>query len=47
MNASYDHCRVTAQTPLANFAYTYTLSAITVTATSLLTEVFDYTCDGK
>lgn len=44
---TWNHCRVTAQTPLANFAYSYTKTVLTVTATSLLNEVFDYNCDGS
>ncbi len=44
--ATWNHCRVTPQTPLATFAYSYTKTVLTVTATSLLTEVFDYNCDG-
>jgi hypothetical protein len=47
--ASWNHCRVTSQkgqTAVANFGYSYTLTAITVTATSLLTDVIDYDCDG-
>lgn len=43
---TYDHCSVTPQTPLATFAYSYTKTAITVTAASLIGEVFDYRCDG-
>lgn len=46
--ASYNHCRVDAQTGgLAAFAYSYTLSAITVTGTSLVGALIDYDCDGK
>jgi hypothetical protein len=43
---SFNHCRVTPETALATFGYTYSLTVLTVTATSLLTEVFDYECDG-
>lgn len=44
--ATWDHCRISAQSSLASFAYSYTLSAIVVTATSL-TGNLDYTCDGS
>lgn len=43
---TYNHCRVTSQTTLATFAYSYTLSAITVTATALAGSKLDYQCDG-
>lgn len=45
--ATFNHCRVTAQPSVAAFAYSYTLSAITVTATSLTSDKFDYFCDGS
>lgn len=41
-----NHCQVTSQATLGAFGYTYTLAAITVTATSLAADVFDYHCDG-
>jgi hypothetical protein len=44
--STYNHCRITSQSTIASFAYTYTLSAITVTGTSLVGDVFDYACDG-
>jgi hypothetical protein len=44
---TYNHCRVTSQSTLAAFAYTYSKTAITVTATVLGTDVFDYQCDGQ
>jgi len=44
--STWNHCRVTPQTPLATFAYSYTKAVLTVTATSLIGEVFDYDCDG-
>lgn len=43
---TYNHCRITSQSTIASFAYTYTLSAITVTGTSLVGDLFDYVCDG-
>jgi hypothetical protein len=43
---TYDHCTVAAQVPLATFAYSYTKTTITFAATSLLTEIVDYRCDG-
>jgi hypothetical protein len=43
-----NHCIVSPHTlTLTGAAYSYTLSAITVTATSLTSAVFDYRCDGK
>lgn len=44
---TWSHCRVTPQTALATFGYSYTKTVLTVTATSLLNEVFDYDCDGS
>ena len=44
---TFVHCRVTAQSFTTAFGYSYTKTAITVTATSLIGEVFDYTCDGS
>jgi hypothetical protein len=44
---TWNHCRVTAQSATAAFGYTYTKTALTVTATSLIGEVFDYSCDGS
>lgn len=43
---TYNHCRITSQSTIASFAYSYTLSAITVTGTSLVGDLFDYECDG-
>lgn len=44
---TWNHCRVTSQSSEAVFAYSYTKSAITVTATSLVSDLIDYQCDGK
>lgn len=45
---SYVHCRVAAQTAsLAAVAYSYSITAITITGTSLIGALFDYSCDGK
>ena len=45
--STWNHCRVTPETAsVAAFAYSYTTSAITVTGTSLTSDVFDYQCDG-
>ena len=44
--ATYNHCQVTSGSTLAAFAYTYTLSAITVSATVLGGDKIDYRCDG-
>ena len=41
------HCRITPQTAsLAVFGYSYTKTAVTVTATSLTGAKFDYDCNG-
>ena len=44
---TWDHCRVTPQQSIAAFAYSYTLTVLTVTATSLTSDKFDYQCDGS
>lgn len=44
---TWNHCRVTSQGIVASLAYSYTLSAITVTGTSLVGDLLDYDCDGK
>jgi hypothetical protein len=44
---TYNHCRVTSQSTLAAFGYTYSKTAITVIATVLGGDVFDYQCDGQ
>jgi len=44
--ATYNHCSVQSGTTLAAFAYTYSLSAIVVTATVLGGDLVDYKCDG-
>lgn len=44
---SWNHCQVTSQAgKIAGLAYTYTTSAITITGTSITSDVFDYKCDG-
>lgn len=44
---SYAHCRVTPETAsLTAFGYSVSVTALTVTATSLTNAVFDYSCDG-
>lgn len=43
---TFNHCTVTSQNSVAAFAYSYTLSAITVTATSMVSDKLDYQCDG-
>lgn len=45
--STWNHCRVTSQGVVASLAYSYTLSAITVTATSLVGDLLDYGCDGN
>lgn len=44
--ATFVHCVVNSESTLAAFAYSYTLSAITVTATTLGSDKFDYSCRG-
>jgi hypothetical protein len=44
--STWDHCRVTTESSEAAFAYSYTLTALTVTATSLTSDQLDYDCDG-
>lgn len=44
--ASWNHCRVTAHSSITGLAYSYTLSAITITGTTLVSDVLDYDCDG-
>lgn len=44
---TWNHCRVTEETAgIAALAYSYSLTAITVTGTSLVGGVIDYDCDG-
>ncbi len=43
---SWNHCRVTPETSLPSFSYSYTKSAVTINATSLTGAVVDYDCDG-
>lgn len=43
---SWAHCNVTPESSTAAFAYSNTKSAITLTATSLTSGLFDYRCDG-
>lgn len=43
---SWNHCRITSQSSISGLAYTYSLSAITVTASVLGGDNFDYSCDG-
>lgn len=44
----YNHCRVTAQTAgIASLAYSYSITTLTITGTSLTSDVFDYQCDGQ
>lgn len=44
--ASYVHCVVHSHTTLAAFGYSYSLTAVVVTATTLDGDVFDYACNG-
>lgn len=43
---TYNHCVITSQQSVAAFAYSYTLSDITVTATSMVSDKIDYHCEG-
>lgn len=45
--STWNHCRVTSETPIANFGYTYTTTVLTITGTSLSGGKFDYDCDGQ
>lgn len=40
------HCRVTSQSQLASFAYSYTTAAITTVQTATSSNKIDYSCDG-
>jgi hypothetical protein len=44
--ATWNHCRVTSQSAVSGLTYAYTLSAITVSASVLGADKFDYSCDG-
>jgi hypothetical protein len=45
--STWNHCRVTPETAsVAAFAYSYTKTVLTLTGTSLTSDVFDYDCDG-
>jgi hypothetical protein len=45
--ATWVHCRVSPESTIAAFGYSYTKTVLTVTATSLTSDVFDYACDGS
>ncbi len=42
-----NHCVVTSQSSVSGLAYSYTLSAITITAGVLGGDLLDYSCDGN
>lgn len=44
--STWNHCRVTPHTTIAAFAYSYTKTVLTLTATSLTSDAVDYDCDG-
>lgn len=44
--STFNHCRVTSQSSISGLAYSYTLSAIIVSASVLGADKFDYACDG-
>ena len=39
-------CTATSETTLAGFAYSYTLTALTLAATTLGGDLVDYSCQG-
>jgi len=43
---TWNHCRVTPHSTVAAFAYSYTKTVLTVTATSATSLIIDYDCDG-
>lgn len=43
---TWNHCRVTSQTTEAALAYSYTTTVLTITGTSLVSDLLDYDCDG-
>jgi hypothetical protein len=43
---TWNHCRLTSQSTVAALAYSYTLTTLTVTGTSITGAKFDYDCDG-
>jgi hypothetical protein len=43
---TFNHCKVTSQSSISGLAYAYTKTAITVTASVLGGDAFDYVCDG-
>lgn len=43
---SYNHCTISSQTTVSGLAYTYNLSAITLSASVLGGDLIDYRCDG-
>lgn len=43
---TFNHCRVSSQSSISGLAYSYTLSALVVTASVLGGDAFDYDCDG-
>jgi hypothetical protein len=45
--STYNHCRVTTQTAHTDFAYSYSLTTLTPTSTSLAADKIDYQCDGQ
>lgn len=44
--STWSHCVVSSQTTGNGFGYTYSDSAITITGTSIGSELFDYACEG-
>lgn len=43
---TFNHCRVSSESSISGLAYSYTLSALVVTASVLGGDAFDYDCDG-
>lgn len=44
--STWNHCRVTSQAIVTSLVYSYTLTAITIAGTTLVSDKFDYDCDG-
>ena len=43
---SFNHCRVSSQSAISGLAYSYTKTAITISASVLGGDLVDYNCDG-
>jgi hypothetical protein len=45
--STWNHCRVTSQSSISGLAYTYSKTAITISASVLGGDLVDYNCDGQ